>query len=179
MLGSTERRAFLLESVVNELRVDAAGAGPPDPSESQSAPLPEMAPDGRRARVLVVDDMPDNADSLVMLLHAMGHEAHAAYGGEAAVREAESFHPDLAILDLGMPVVDGYEACRRIKEQPWGQDIVVVALTGWGQERDRVRSRAAGFRYHIVKPVEASVLRELIETATHERNEAAGDESLR
>jgi PAS domain S-box-containing protein len=115
-----------------------------------------------RLRILIVDDSPDGADSLAMLLEFGGHETHQAYDGLEAIEAAERLHPDVVLLDIGLPRMNGYEACRRIREQPWGRDLVLVALTGWGQEEDRNRSREAGFDAHLVKPVDHDVLLELL-----------------
>ena len=88
-----------------------------------------------------------------MLLGLTGHEVHTAYDGEEAVIAAEKFRPEVALLDIGMPRLNGYDACRRIREKPWGKDIFLIALTGWGQEDDRRRTEEAGFNCHMVKPV--------------------------
>lgn len=113
-------------------------------------------------RILVVDDNRDSADSLGMLLQLQGHETRVAYDGLAAVEEAERFAPEIVLLDLGLPKLNGIDACRRMREQPWGREMTIVALTGWGQEKDRHRSKEAGFDEHIVKPVEAGVLSRLL-----------------
>ena len=84
----------------------------------------------------------------------MGNEIRTAHDGLEAVEAAEAFRPDVILLDIGLPKLNGYEACRRIREQPWGKDMVLVALTGWGQEEDRRRSEEAGFNHHMVKPVD-------------------------
>jgi signal transduction histidine kinase/CheY-like chemotaxis protein len=117
----------------------------------------------RQRRVLVVDDHRDSAESLAMLLSAMGHQVEQAYDGHEAIDLAGTLRPDLLLLDIGMPQMDGYEACRRIKSERWGKDMCVVALTGWGQEEDRRKSQAAGFDHHLVKPVEIGQLAQLIE----------------
>ena len=130
---------------------------------------PSDAPEGPgtaplRRRVLVVDDNHDAADSLSMLLELMGHEVAKAYEGRAAVELAGSFRPQLALLDIGMPELDGYDVARRIRSQPGGSEAVLVALTGWGQREDRRRAVEEGFDHHIVKPVELTVLRQLLDT---------------
>jgi CheY-like chemotaxis protein len=79
-----------------------------------------------------------------------------------AVEAAERFRPDLILLDIGLPGMNGYEVCRRIRAQPWGGDVVIVALTGWGQDEDRRRSRDAGFDHHVIKPVAYASLMELL-----------------
>jgi PAS domain S-box-containing protein len=109
-------------------------------------------------RVLVVDDNVEAADMLAMLLTEVGCDVHTAYRGESAVREAERFRPDLVLLDIGLPDTSGEEVCRRIRAYPWGAAVVIVAVTGWGQEHDRYRSALAGFDQHLVKPVDPDVL---------------------
>jgi CheY-like chemotaxis protein/two-component sensor histidine kinase len=124
--------------------------------------LPETA----KRRVLVVDDNHDSAWSLRMMLELMGNETHTAYDGLAAVAAAEEFLPDLILLDIGLPHLNGYDACRRIREQPWSEGMVIVALTGWGQDEDRRRSQEAGFDQHLVKPVDIVELNRLLTEST-------------
>jgi CheY-like chemotaxis protein len=104
-------------------------------------------------KVLVVDDNQDNANALRVMLKCLGHEVSTAYDGLAAMAAAESLRPDVILLDLGMPKLDGYEVCRRIRVEPWGQQTLLIAQTGWGQEQDRQRTREAGFDHHLVKPI--------------------------
>ncbi len=125
------------------------------PSESSPAVL--GAPLSGR-RILVADDNVDAAATLSLLLGMMGHEVRTVSDGAEAVAAAETFGPHLILLDIGMPIVDGYEACRQLRKHPWGQDIPVVALTGWGQADDRQRSADAGFNQHLVKPVDRAEL---------------------
>jgi CheY-like chemotaxis protein len=99
---------------------------------------------------------------LATLLELNKHETHLAHDGPGALAAAESFRPDAILLDIGLPVVNGYDVCRRIREQPWGKDVVLIALTGWGQESDRSRSQDAGFDHHLVKPVEHEALLNLL-----------------
>jgi len=113
-------------------------------------------------RLLVVDDNQDAARSLSKMLELMGHTVCVEFDGESAIDAAEKHHPDIILLDIGLPRMNGYEACRRIRLEAWGRDIVLVALTGWGQEEDRRRSAEAGFDDHLVKPVSASDLRSLL-----------------
>lgn len=119
-------------------------------------PLPLGAPpkiDGLPAsalggsRILVVDDNKDSADSLAMLLRLKGNEIRTAHDGLEAVSAAETFHPELVLLDIGLPKLNGYDVARRIRQQPWGRDVILVALTGWGQDEDRRRSKEAGFNF--------------------------------
>ena len=129
---------------------------------------PPPASDGLRAaalsgsRILVVDDNKDSADSLGMLLRLKVNEIRTAYDGMEALKVVETFRPDLVLLDIGLPKLNGYDVARRIRQQPWGRDVILVALTGWGQDEDRRRSQAAGFNFHIVKPVELSALESLL-----------------
>ena len=116
-----------------------------------------------RHRVLVVDDNVDAAVSLGMLLKLAGQEVRVAYDGPAALRQAMDFRPQLVLLDIGMPGMDGYEVCRRIRRESALEKATVVALTGWGQDEDRRRSHEAGFDHHIVKPVEPSALKRLLD----------------
>jgi CheY-like chemotaxis protein len=113
-------------------------------------------------RILIVDDNRDAADSLVMLLRIMGNDTRTAYDGQEGVEVAGEFRPDVILPDIGLPKLDGYEACRRIREQSWGKDVVLIAVTGWGQEEDRRLSHEAGFDYHMVKPVDPQDLMKLL-----------------
>jgi CheY-like chemotaxis protein len=113
-------------------------------------------------KILVVDDNRDAASSLAMLLRVMGNETRAAHDGLQALELAEAFRPDLIIMDIGMPKLNGYDTCRRIRDTPWGKGILLVAVTGWNQEEDRRRSKDAGFDHHIVKPIDSAALRRLI-----------------
>lgn len=113
-------------------------------------------------RILVVDDNQDGAASLAMLLQLGGHETFLAHDGQKAIDEAERIRPDVVLLDIGLPGMSGYEVCRNIREQSWGQDVMMVAVTGWGQAEDRHRSRAAGFDAHVVKPVDPELLTKLL-----------------
>jgi PAS domain S-box-containing protein len=127
-----------------------------------TSPPAETASQPSRRRVLVVDDNTDAAESLAALLAIGGHETRLAHDGFQAVEEAKAFHPDVVFLDIGMPELDGHETARRIREQPWGKDMVLVALTGWGQTEDRRRSKEAGFNHHLVKPADPAVVAKLI-----------------
>jgi PAS domain S-box-containing protein len=135
----------------------AAPAGRPPDGES--------GPETRsrsRYRILVVDDMRDAADSLAMLLRLMGHDVRTAHDGLEAVQAAEEYRPEVVLLDIGLPGQNGYEAARRIREQPWGRRMALVAVTGWGQEEDKRRATAAGFNLHLVKPVAPAALEKLL-----------------
>jgi PAS domain S-box-containing protein len=113
-------------------------------------------------RILVVDDNRDSAISLAMVLQLTGNEAHTAHDGQEAVAAAEEKRPDVILLDIGLPKLNGYDVCRRIRQQPWGSDVVIIALTGWGQDEDKRKSREAGFNGHLVKPVDHAALMKLL-----------------
>jgi CheY-like chemotaxis protein len=115
------------------------------------APAAVGAPGGA-LQVLVADDNVDAAATLAALLEIAGHAVRVVHDGAAAVEEAASFQPDLVFLDIGMPLMDGYEAARRLRQLPALDGVMLVALTGWGTEEDRARSRAAGFDRHLLKP---------------------------
>jgi CheY-like chemotaxis protein len=115
-----------------------------------------------KRRILVVDDNKDSADSLSMMLGITGMDVRTAYDGLEAVAAAAAFNPDVVLLDIGLPKLNGYEVARRIREHPWGKDMVLVAVTGWGQEEDRRRSQEAGFNAHMVKPVDPAALQRLL-----------------
>jgi CheY-like chemotaxis protein/two-component sensor histidine kinase len=124
-------------------------------------------PRGPSRRVLVVDDNRDAAASLAMILKMMGHEVWTAHDGEVAVAVAAEYRPRLVLMDLGMPKVDGFEAARRMRAQPWGAELFLVALTGWGTVEDRRRTQDGGFDSHLVKPVDMDILRKLIAELQH------------
>ena len=154
-----------------EARSEGVGRGsefivriPAAPAERRDADRerpPAALPEPRR-RILVVDDNADAAESLAALLAINGHETRLAHDGLQAVEEARAFKPDVVFLDIGMPALDGHETARRIRREPWGKDMVLVALTGWGQTEDRRRSQEAGFNHHLVKPADPTVVVKLI-----------------
>ncbi len=115
-------------------------------------------------RVLVVDDNVDSADSMAMLLRAHGHEVETANDGEEALALAERLRPDAVLLDIGMPKLNGFEVCQRLRARPWATTILVVAQTGWGQSQDRERTHASGFDAHLTKPVDPDEVHELLLT---------------
>ncbi|HEX9808087.1 MAG TPA: response regulator, partial [Alphaproteobacteria bacterium] len=143
-------------------------AGKPAAREGPVAAA-KVGPGPARHRVLVVDDNVDSADSLATLMHLSGHETRIAYDGEDALAAAEEFRPEVILLDIGLPKVHGFGVCRGVREKPWGEDIVIVALTGWGQDEDRQRSQEAGFDRHIVKPVDYQALTELLDSLLAEK----------
>jgi CheY-like chemotaxis protein len=116
-------------------------------------------------RILVVDDNRPAADMLALILESDGHELFIAYDGQQAIQRAEMHRPDVIFLDLSMPVIDGYEVARTIRRQPRGQEPMLIALTGWVQERDKERAKDAGFDHHVLKPAKASDLRGILARA--------------
>jgi CheY-like chemotaxis protein/anti-sigma regulatory factor (Ser/Thr protein kinase) len=133
---------------------------PDDASEDDETPaLPR--------RVLVVDDNIDAAETLAMLLRIKGHEVHCAHDGPAALELAAAVSPEFVLLDIGMPGMDGYEVARRLRADATLARVMLVAITGYGQEEDRVRSRAAGFDDHFVKPLNPHALREILGRRPH------------
>ncbi len=133
-----------------------------EPAAAAEAPRPEKTAAGRKQRVLIVDDNVDGAHSLAMLVRLWGHEVRLAHDGPGGVELAETYRPDLVLLDIGLPGLSGYEVARQIRDDPGLAGSVLVAMTGYGQEEDRRRSRAAGFDHHLVKPVEPGALEELL-----------------
>ena len=134
-------------------QADAAGSPPGETNSRAARP---------KYRIVVADDNEDAAESLAMLLRMLGHDPQVVHDGLQAVEEAAAGKPDVVLLDIGMPNLNGYDACRRIRALPGGKDIFLVALTGWGQEEDRQRSREAGFDEHLTKPADPAVLEKLL-----------------
>ena len=114
-------------------------------------------------RVLVVDDNRDSANSLALLLKVTGHEVQTAHTGPAALEGARGFQPEVVLLDIGLPGMNGYEVARELRKEPGLQGVVLVAMTGYGQEENRRRSCEAGFQAHLVKPLDPAVLKELLD----------------
>jgi PAS domain S-box-containing protein len=133
----------------------------PAPSELPPENKAMMNTGPARQKILVVDDNRDNAETLTMLLQLAGNEVETAHDGLQAVAMAERFRPDIVLLDIGMPRLDGYEACRRIRQQPWARNIKIIAQTGWGADGDRKRTEQAGFDAHLVKPVDVEKLMDI------------------
>jgi CheY-like chemotaxis protein len=120
----------------------------------------------RPCRILFVDDNRDTATSMAILLQMYGHEVRTAFDGLEALQVAATFRPDVVLLDIGLPKMNGYEAAHRIREQPWGKHMALIALTGWGQEEDKRRALEAGFDHHLTKPVQAVALEKLLALMT-------------
>jgi CheY-like chemotaxis protein len=134
--------------------------------DHDSAETTDIGPSGqavtRPLRILIVDDNRDNANCLRMVLDLAGHDTRTSYDGLEAIEAAEAFRPQVILLDIGMPKLNGYEVCSRIRNEAWGAGMVLIAQTGWGQDEDRRRTRAAGFDHHLVKPVNHEALMEIL-----------------
>jgi len=131
-------------------------------AEANTVQAVSEPPPVARRRVLIVDDSEDGAESMAMILDFAGHETFKAHDGVSALEAAERLRPDVVLLDIGLPRMNGYEVCRHLREQSWGRELTIVALTGWGQEEDRDRSREVGFDAHMVKPVDFDALLNLL-----------------
>jgi PAS domain S-box-containing protein len=160
--GSVEalsRGLGLGSEFVVRLPLDSAQAAAEQPANGETGSVTA----GKARRILVVDDNDDAAGTLALLLGLMGHDTRTAANGIEALEIAALFHPDVALLDLGMPRLNGYDTARRMRQMPWGRDMLIVALSGWGQEADRARSSSAGFDHHFVKPVDVAEIQRLID----------------
>lgn len=113
-------------------------------------------------RVLVVDDNLDSAETIALMAQLWGHDVRTAHTGQAALEMAEDYRPEVVLLDIGLPGMDGFEVARRLREQEWMTGVMLVAMTGYGQEEDRRRSREVGFDHHMVKPIDPATLQALL-----------------
>jgi CheY-like chemotaxis protein len=118
--------------------------------------------EGATLRILVADDNDDAANSLAALLDLRGHAVRVVGDGASAVATAESFRPHIALLDISMPVLDGYATAKTIRTRPWGNELLLIALTGWANQADRARALQAGFDIHVAKPVDFDALDRII-----------------
>ena len=131
---------------------------------------PFSPPAAGAARVLVADDHHDSAESFAMLLRLLGkYDVRNSYDGPATVTSAEEFRPDAMLLDIGMPGLSGYDVAREIRSREWGADVLLIAVTGWGQEEQRRLTAEAGFDHHFVKPVNPKTLIPIIDAHVQER----------
>jgi CheY-like chemotaxis protein len=115
-------------------------------------------------RIVVADDNQDAAEACATLLELCGHSVAVAFDGREALRLAAGFRPHVMLLDIGMPKLTGYEVARETRAEPWGREVVLIALTGWGQEEDRRRTLAAGFDRHLTKPIDPEEIKKLLQT---------------
>lgn len=135
-------------------------------------PIPLKSCDQARCRILVADDNIDSAQSLTLMLTVMGHELLTAYDGAKAVEVAKQTEPDVILLDIGMPRMNGYEAARQIRKQEWAKRTLLVALTGWGQEEDKRRAEEAGFDHHFTKPIDPAALERILASRARQQTAA-------
>jgi CheY-like chemotaxis protein len=168
---SLARRLVEMHGGTIEARSDGVGKGAEFTVRLPALPsVPDIVPGRPPAeepalpahRILVVDDNQDSADTLGMLLEALGAQVRIAYGGAEALEEFASFQPEIVLLDIGMPDMDGYELAAAIRARPNGSGVMLVAITGWGQDGDRQRARHAGFDHHLTKPADPGALRSLL-----------------
>jgi CheY-like chemotaxis protein len=152
------------ELIVRLPVIEAPVSAPQEAEDDRKAPPREP-----KRRILVVDDHRDAADSLTTLLQLMGHDVNTAYDGLEAVQAAETVRPEVVLLDVGLPKMNGYEAARHIRQQPWGRPMTLVAVTGWGQDEDKRRAAEAGFDHHLTKPVDLAKIIALLQDASAER----------
>jgi CheY-like chemotaxis protein len=130
----------------------------PDPYPETA--MEQVAP----RRIVVADDNEDSAQSFAMLLSFSGHEVRIAHDGEEALDAMRDFRPDIAFLDIGMPRLSGYEVAELVRAEPWGRDMKLIAVTGWGQPDDKARARSAGFDQHLVKPIDPTDVERLLDS---------------
>jgi CheY-like chemotaxis protein/two-component sensor histidine kinase len=135
---------------------------------------PAAAPDSRdeqRWRILVADDNADVVETFQVMLQILGHEVEVALDGWEALEKAAQFRPDVIVLDVGMPKLDGVETARRLRQQSWAQDVVLIAVTGWGSEKDKRQTAEAGFNVHLVKPVDPTMIAKVLGDIAKTRRE--------
>lgn len=141
------------------VEIDSA---PPSDLESGSEEIAEPISRPLSRRVLIVDDNDDSAHSLCMILRSLGNEVQIGRDGIEAVELANEYRPDVVLLDIGMPRMDGHAAARQIRAQEWGRDMLLIAMTGWGQDEDKQRTKRAGFDHHLIKPIDPVILRAIL-----------------
>src|SRR5262245_62133277 len=135
----------------------------PDPQVSSPATT------GAKRRILIADDNPDVLESFEVMLRMLGHEVETAADGVEVLEKAEAFRPEVIVLDIGMPKLDGLETARRLRQQPWGRNAVLIAVTGWGNEKDKRHTAEAGFNVHLVKPVDAMTVLQYLDRPDHRK----------
>jgi PAS domain S-box-containing protein len=145
------------EFIVKLRLVQDVAPADPEPVLSTVSGFPPL-------RILVVDDNQDSAASLGLLLRLLGADTYAVFSGAEALRVAGTYQPDVVLLDIGMPDMDGHEVARRLRQSPEGRHVKLIALTGWGQEQDRIRSKLAGFDHHLIKPADVGALEALLDS---------------
>jgi signal transduction histidine kinase/ActR/RegA family two-component response regulator len=148
-----------------------------EPSALMPGTTDSSSPEGPHLRILVVDDNRDAAESLGELLTLLGHHVRTAHDGEAALQEANAFRPNAVLLDIGLPRLNGYEVCKSIRGEPWSTDCLLIAISGWGQEADKLRAAQSGFDHHLTKPVEIDMLLRLLALQTDRRSGSGAREA--
>jgi CheY-like chemotaxis protein len=119
---------------------------------------------GMRRRIVVADDNEDSAQSFAMLLSFSGHEVRIAHDGAEALDAVRDFRPDFVFLDIGMPRLSGYEVAEAVRAEPWGREVKLIAVTGWGQPDDKLRAQTAGFDRHLLKPIDPAEVDRLLDS---------------
>jgi CheY-like chemotaxis protein len=161
--GKVEASSVLGQGSEFVVRLPVVATGTPPPP----SPVTETGqPTTRPLRVLMVDDNVDTVLSFSMLLKASGHDVRPAHDGPTAVQAALDYRPDVVVLDIGLPGLNGYEVAKRIRQHPVLKNVVLVAMTGYGQETDRQRSQEAGFDHHLVKPARFEQLQQILATVS-------------
>ena len=155
-------------------QISAPGATAEAAPQGPAAAEPAAKPDAKPYRILIADDNKPAATAISMLFERDNHSVRIAHDGRAALREAEQFLPDVILLDIGMPHLDGYEVARAIRTAPWGAGMYLIAATGWGQEKDKKLAEEAGFDAHLTKPINFTQLRELVESHANDRRQSGG-----
>jgi PAS domain S-box-containing protein len=163
--GLNQGSEFIVRLPVNTALQPAIAPAPIPTPEAEAIPMPEPDPSSAPAparRVLVADDNRDGAEIMSLLLQQYGYEVNVAHSGTEALTVAAQSTPEIAILDIGMPGMTGYEVARRIRAEAWGQRMMLIALTGWGQEEDKKKAFEAGFDHHLIKPIDPDALEALM-----------------
>jgi CheY-like chemotaxis protein/two-component sensor histidine kinase len=154
-------------SLPRSLIVEESAANLPTDGKADKSAVPR--------RIMVADDNRDSADAMKMLLKLSGHHVHLAHSGAEALEIAKLVRPEIGILDIGMPDMDGYDVAERIRHEAWGKDVMLIAVTGWGQDADKRRALAAGFDHHLTKPIEFETLKQLLDNSRAGQAAGPGD----
>jgi CheY-like chemotaxis protein len=173
ILASLRSRGIDVDALRSTGRLAWGNEGPqPGAAFPRHAPQaePQEAPPPAPLRVLVVDDNVDSAETIGFVLARMGHQARTVYDGARALAEADAFRPDVILLDIGLPGMNGHEVARGIRQTPWGGTTTIIAVSGWGEAADKQESRAAGFDHHVVKPLDYDGVKKLLTTVESTRH---------
>lgn len=173
ILAGLRSRGIDVDALRSSGRLAWGNEGPmPGVAYPRRAPRaePEGPPPSAPLRVLVVDDNVDSAETIGFVLQRMGHQIRTEYDGLRAIAAADAFRPDLILLDIGLPGMNGHEVAREIRQTPWGGTTTIIAVSGWGEEADRQQSRAAGFDHHVVKPLDYDAVKRLMNTVETSRH---------